>query len=616
MVTRKMATSSALFCFSMFFSVLCLSFAGCDDSNLKRGKPLIEVTPLELDFGALNVGDSKELTFTISNVGTAALTVDSLTIDGDTEFTLSSVDSKAFDDSDLPLGFSIPGAGTNERDVGIEFSPREQRSYSAVLHVLSDDQNSPDVSIALKGSGGVPDIIVTPQLLDFGGVRLNSSASLALNIGNEGQAPLVIGLDGLSLQSGDDSSPFFWVAQDMLIDPGEQGTVEIIYSPKKFSLDTNGEVIPDEDVLLLESNDPDDSPVAIPLSGHVSDNLPPVASVSISSITKLDGSAVDDLCAPAPVDTITFLGRVHDPDGSNIQGSDLTWTVEAKPNGSTRDIQVPSAEQDRFQPSFRADLSGEYTVCLKAKDPEGNMGSYDPSEACDCQTANAAEDFSCPCIKFSAFPREDMRIELTWDMVGPDLDLHLVAPSGDFCSPTRECRYNPLNPDDPDWTRVSCVDSAGIMTCREPNCDAVAAGCADGQECYDDGAGPHCWWGTCSGSDCFWNARQPDWGVAGDTSDDPLLAIDCTRQCRAENINLNKPVPGIYTVMVNYFEYRGNTTATVRIYFKGDVVPTAEFQTQMTEECDRWNVALIDWVDHENHTVTSLGESHSLDCCQ
>lgn len=601
----------------MLFSFMCLVEAGCDESNLQKGKAIIHAAPSELDFGALSVGDAKELSIEISNVGTAALTVDKITIDGDAQFVPTSLDNEAFDEADLPLGFSIPGAGVDKRTLGVSFSPEEQRSYTANLLISSDAKDSPEVSIVLKGRGGEPDISVSPQLLDFGGVSLNSSASLELSIKNQGQAPLKVGLDDLSLRSEDDNSPFFWVGQDLLLDSQQQGTIEILYTPKQYELDSNGQVIADEDVLLIASNDPDDNPVEIDLSGHVSDNLPPVTAVSITSVTKLDGSLVDDLCSPAPVDTITFLGRAHDPDGSIIQGSNLIWVVEDKPNGSTRDIQIPSNEEDRFEPTFRADLSGDYTVCLKAKDPEGHVGSYDVSQACDCQSANTAADFSCPCIKFSAFPREDMRIELTWDMVGPDLDLHLVAPDGDYCSPTRECRYNPIDPSDPDWTRTACVDSAGIMTCREPNCDPVAAGCEQGQQCFDDGInGPKCWWQTCSGTDCFWNARQPDWGVTGDTTDDPLLAIDCTRQCRAENINLNKPVRGIYTVMVNYFEYRGNTTATVKIFFKGDVVPTAEFQTQMTEQCDRWNVALIDWKDHDNHTVTSLGGAHSLDCCQ
>ena len=35
----------------------------------------------------------------------------------------------------------------------------------------------------------------------------------------------------------------------------------------------------------------------------------------------------------------------------------------------------------------------------------------------------------------------------------------------------------------------------------------------------------------------------------------------------------------------------------------------------MTDTCDRWNVALIDWIDPDTHPVTYLQDSHSLDCC-
>ncbi len=595
--------------------------AGCDDTGLHTGNPLLEVSPETLDFGALNAGERGELGLQLANVGTAALTVDSLALEGDAQFSLAALDGEPFETEMVPFGLSILGAGVSLRRLTLAFEPQERTDYAAELVIGSNADNAPELRVPLSGSGDVPDIEVVPGRLDFGGVRLNSSASLQLQIRNTGAAPLQVELADLELESDDEDPPFFWVGHDLELAQDEQGALEVVYAPAgEPELDEQGQVVPDAAALLIASNDPDEDPVRIELTGHVSDNLAPVTAVSIIAVTKLDDSPVEELCAPAPVDTITFEGRALDPEGSGIQGGNLRWEVARKPGGSTRTVQVPSVEQERFRPSFKPDLSGEYVVCLSASDPEGNRRQPDPDAACDCPTANAAEDFSCPCIRFDAFPREDIRIELTWDILGPDLDLHLVAPDGSYCSPTRECRYNVMDPDDPNWTRTACVDSGGITTCRTPNCDPQVAGCQEGQQCYDpDDGGPEpplCTWGTCSGTDCYWNARRPDWGVPGDTRDDPLLAIDCTGQCRAENINLNHPVAGIYTVMVNYFGYRGNTTATVRIYFKGDIEPTAEFEAEMTEECDRWNVALIDWIDHDNHTVTSLGDSHSLDCCQ
>ena len=154
------------------------------------------------------------------------------------------------------------------------------------------------------------------------------------------------------------------------------------------------------------------------------------------------------------------------------------------------------------------------------------------------------------------------------------------------------------------------------QTCRVPNCNPVAAGCLTDQECYDDGSGPACWWKRCSGRDCYWDGRNPDWGILGDETDDPSLDIDCTDGCRVENINLNHPEQGTYQILVNYYEPNVSwTDATVRIFFKGDIVPSAEFATRMWNPCDTWNVAIIDWTDPENHPVTYLGDSHSNRCC-
>ena len=588
--------------------------AGCDDTNLQQGKSEIVVEPTQLDFGAQNVGDTVELALRVRNAGTLkSMVIDGLRIEGDSQFAIAAIDGTPFE-----ANFSERGIAAGLDSVlTVSFGPSEQIAYTADLVIESDADNTEELRVALTGSGSVPDIHVDPPLLNFGGVRLNSSGSLSLTVSNQGEAPLRVELAALSLESGDPEAPFFWIGQDMDLLGDEQAGLEVVYAPKEIRLDGQGHVQPDSDTLLIASNDPDENPVRVELTGFVSDNLPPVTAVRITRVTKLDGSTLDDVCVPAPVDTIKFEGQVLDPEGGQIQGADLAWAVAVKPTGSTRSMAIPAVELERFSPSFKPDLSGDYVVCLAARDAEGNLGTYDPEAACDCAVANAAEDFSCPCMRLSAYPREDIRVELTWDILGPDLDLHLVAPDGDYCSPTRECRFDPFEPDNPAWTRTACVDTGAITTCRTPNCDPVATGCLAGQDCYDAGAGagPECWWQTCSGTDCYWNARRPDWGLPGDTTDDPVLAIDCTGQCRAENINLNNPSPGIYTIMVNYYEFRGDTTARVRIYFKGDIAPTAEFQAEMTETCDRWNVALIEWIDHDNHPVTYLGDSHSLSCC-
>ena len=592
----------------------------CEDSRLNQGKAEISVAPAEVFFKTLNVGEQDRQVVTVSNLGTASLQIDGITIDGDAVFSLDSWAGQPLQAGDFPLGLAPPGGlEPSSADLVLLFSAGQLGDYQGELVLECNDEDEGTVSVPLRASCAVPDIEVAPAMLDFGGVGLNSSSALTLTIGNSGQSDLLVGEEDLSLASGAADSPFLWIMTDMRVATGQSQAVQVIYAPDSVRLDPQThQPLPDEDTLLIASNDPDENPVEVPLAGYVRDNLPPLVTLRLTETTKLDGTPLADPCDVATSDTARFEATVIDPEGDFIQPSNLTWTLEQSPVGSQR---RPAPVPDQPAATFRPDMYGEYTLCVSAADPQGNRSSYDAAAACQCTEAavQGDDDFSCPCIHVTAYPREDIRIELIWDNIGPDLDLHLLAPGGDYCLPTRECRFNP-NQQDPDWDRFACVDSGSSSICRTPNCDPLLAGCQDGQECYDpDGAGPEpegCYWRRCSSRDCYWDSRNPDWGVAGDESDDPLLAIDCTHSCRAENINLNRPEVGIYRVLVNTFEPAGDTRATVRIFFKGDLVPSHEWTNTMSGECDTWNVALIDWRDPEDHPVTYLDDSHSLLCCQ
>jgi len=93
------------------------------------------------------------------------------------------------------------------------------------------------------------------------------------------------------------------------------------------------------------------------------------------------------------------------------------------------------------------------------------------------------------------------------------------------------------------------------------------------------------------GSDCYYGNRNPDWGAAGDASDDPSLDRDCITSCTEENITIDKVVtPGEYSVWVHYYSDHdmGATTATVEIYQYGRLISTSS--QGLAETGDRWDV--------------------------
>jgi len=103
-------------------------------------KPQIQVSPASLDFGKVSTGATKQLTFSIQNAGTAALSVQSIT-----------KTSAVFSISSPGLPFSVaPGV---EQAVTVTFAPTAGGGVSDTVTITSNDAAHPTVTIPLNGVG-------------------------------------------------------------------------------------------------------------------------------------------------------------------------------------------------------------------------------------------------------------------------------------------------------------------------------------------------------------------------------------------------------------------------------------------------------------------------------
>ena len=138
--------------------------------------PDIAMTPGALDFGDVMVGQSGEQLVTVSNFGTAALTLLDIAIANGADYSQT---------NDCPASL-LPAEACQ---IAVTFTPSMDGLLTDSLTVLSDDPDQPSATVTLSGSGItlLPDLTVTsistPRTLTAG--RL---ANISMTIANQGSA--------------------------------------------------------------------------------------------------------------------------------------------------------------------------------------------------------------------------------------------------------------------------------------------------------------------------------------------------------------------------------------------------------------------------------------------
>ena len=124
--------------FSIGFSVFAAPFTAAAEN--------IEVVPSDIDFGAVELGESLTLPLTLRSLGPTPLAILSVTLDddGDGAFALGEFTPVAA----LEAGDSI--------DVDVTFTPTEVGQYLGAINVRSNDRDTLNVPVQLTGEGASP----------------------------------------------------------------------------------------------------------------------------------------------------------------------------------------------------------------------------------------------------------------------------------------------------------------------------------------------------------------------------------------------------------------------------------------------------------------------------
>jgi hypothetical protein len=208
----------------------------------------IQVDPLQVNFGNVPIDTSATETVNITNTGTYPFTVSATELTGTnaTNFSLPG----------LQAPFTVDPNETKQIDV--RFSPQTLGTKSATLQILTDAFNADTVTVTLSGTGvGEPDIDVSPLALDFGNTLVGDTTNSFAIINNVGELELFINSIAIS---GANASEFFIIRMpNSTLQPGESDTLQLSFIPQSIGSKTA--------IVTINSNDPDENPVVLQLSG-------------------------------------------------------------------------------------------------------------------------------------------------------------------------------------------------------------------------------------------------------------------------------------------------------------------------------------------------------------
>lgn len=188
-----------------------------DDFACQPGQaPLIQITPLDVAFGEVALGNSGEEVVSIENRGDCLLTVQGVGL-GDNQS--PGFACEPCDPSQYPIRLA-PGRAL---DVAVTFSPPNPGEAFGSLLINSDDVTAGDeglVTVDLHATySGVPVLIVNPLTVPFGHVPQGNTDTRTVTITNEGTGNAVLTVENIYL-SGSHPDQFTIPTEFVAVNPG------------------------------------------------------------------------------------------------------------------------------------------------------------------------------------------------------------------------------------------------------------------------------------------------------------------------------------------------------------------------------------------------------------
>ncbi len=218
--------------------------------------PLIAAAPSPVELGDVIVSESNTQVLTVTNEGSADLTITAIEISGDNAAEFSQTN-----DCD-----NVAVAAGETCAVMVSMAPTEEGARTAILTITSDADNEPMLAVMLAGTGVAgPQLTLAVQTLAIGSadqpVEIDQSAAESFMVVSSGSTDVTIASVALS---GDGAADFAISDEDCTTGPLASMTtcdVEVTFSPLTAGDKTA--------VVTVTSNDVDEPEQTVAVTGFV-----------------------------------------------------------------------------------------------------------------------------------------------------------------------------------------------------------------------------------------------------------------------------------------------------------------------------------------------------------
>jgi len=175
----------------------------------------LTANPPSLAFGNVQVGNSANLSETLTNTGGSTITISQANLSGSSVFSIT--------------GLTLPLTLTANQSVTFTatFTPTSAAASSGSLSVVSNASNSP-LNIALSGTGtAAGQLAVSPTSLSFGSVVVGSSSSLSGSLNASGAS---VTITSASLNNGE--FLLSAISLPLTLAPGQSSPFTVTFTPQ------------------------------------------------------------------------------------------------------------------------------------------------------------------------------------------------------------------------------------------------------------------------------------------------------------------------------------------------------------------------------------------------